>query len=168
MSAISDIYDYFSPIEDAIRTVFEANEIVCWTPLSDPDFQKERPRVEAVLLPGQNLGRLLPVVLADGETRRRNANGFLREQARRSQLVIRVITESDIAVHRTFVAEILYLMDTAGHDMNAGDKLPNHAVSGLNCTGGTLETKAEEGSYMSVFMFDLDFSVKTAAWDALT
>ena len=46
------LYDYFTPLETAIVTVFEAQEFVIWTPLSDPEFQKERPRVEAVLMPG--------------------------------------------------------------------------------------------------------------------
>ncbi len=160
MSAISDIYDYFTPLEDAIRTVFEANDIVCWTPLSDPAFQKERSRVEAVLMPGQNLGRLLPAAT-------RTASGFMREQARKSQLVIRVITESDIAAHRLFVAQILYLLDTLGLAMNDGDKLPNHAVSGLICNGGTLDYSPEDGSYVSLLNCDLTFSVKTAAWDYL-
>lgn len=162
MSAVSDIYDYFTPLEDAIRTVFEAAEVTCWTPLSDPAFQKERPRIEALILPGQNKGMLRPVPSV------RTASGFLREKARRSQLVIRVVTEANIATHRSFVAKILYLLDTLGYEMNAGDKLPNHAVGSLICNGGNLDYSPEDGSYVSLLNCDLDFSVKEASWDTLT
>jgi len=158
---IADIYDYFTPIEAAIVQVFDAQEIVCWTPLRDPEFQKQRPRVEAVLMPGAGKVRLLP------QAGRRSAPGHLREQARNASLVINVITEANITLHRAYVARVIYLLDTMAHDAQATGLIPNHFIAALRCNGGQLDYKPEEGLFNSTLNCDLDFSVRTTAWAEL-
>lgn len=177
MSAASDIYDYFTPIEDAIATAFALVNVTCYTPLGEqilnaaadaaaPDhkqeFQKKRPRVEIALMPGASKGRLLPVA------GRRVAAGHLPEQARNANLIVRVITAAEIIVHRVYLAEVIYRLDTMAHAANATGKMPNHFLGGLRNNGGSLEYKASEGNFESTLNCDLDFSVKTTAWNNLT
>lgn len=155
------LYDYFTPLESAIVSVFEAQEFVIWTPLRDPAFQKERPRVEAVLLPGANLGFLLP---ATGKPAR---CGFLRDKARKANLSIMVVTEASIVTHRSFLARAIYVIDTLGYEMNATALMPYHSVQCVKCNGGNLSDKFEEGAFTTTLNCDIDFSVKEAAWAAL-
>ncbi len=157
----NDLYDYFTPLETAIATVFEAQEFVIWTPLRDPEFQKQRPRVEAVLMPGAALGYLLPAT--DVPVR----CGFLREKARRANLILTLVTAPEITVHRAYVARTLFLLDTLGLAMNATDDMPYHAVQSVKCNGGSLSLNPESGAYETTLTCDVDFSVKEAAWAGL-
>jgi hypothetical protein len=176
MSAESDIYDYFTPIEDAIAAVFKAAEITCLTPLgvqkfevdeadtSDKDaleFQKPRPRVEVVLHPGSNLGLLYPV------SGRRVAAGHLREQARRAMLTLTIVTKDSILEHRAFVAQVLYIADTLAYEATNSRLLVNHNLSSLRCTGGTAGYRPQDGVMETLLNFDLDFAVQVAAFAAL-
>lgn len=155
------LYDYFTPLETAIIEVFAAQEFVIWTPLRDPEFQKERPRLEAVLMPGEALGFLLP---AAGVPAR---GGFMREKARRAGLSLFVVTEPNIATHRVYLGRTLYVLDTLGLAMNATAAMPYHSVQGVRCTGGNLVDDPASGSYTTVLTCALDFSVKEAAWPLL-
>lgn len=155
------LYDYFTPLESAIASVFEAQEFVIWTPLRDPQFQKERPRVEAVLMPGAALGFLYP------EASRPVRSGFMREKARKAALSIFVVTEANITTHRAYLARVLYLLDTLGYDMNATALMPYHAVQSVKVNGGSLSDDATTGAYTTTLNCDLDFSVKEAAWPLL-
>ncbi len=113
-------------------------------------------------MPASALGFLKP---AAG---RRAASGHLREQARRATLVLQLITAADIAVHRSFIAQIQFALDTLGFDMNATDKLPNHAIAMVKCTGGSSPTYTPEaGTFSTSLTADIEFSVKAAAWAAL-
>jgi hypothetical protein len=176
MSAASDIYDYFTPIEDAICTAFALVNIACYSPLGEqllnaqadaatPDlkrsFIKKRPRVEIALMPGAALGRLLPI------PGRRVASGHLPEQARRATLVVQVITEADIVIHRVYLAQVNYFLDTMAYRANQTGKMPNHYIGGLKNNGGSLEYKPEAGNFHSTLNYDVDFSVNTNAWNAL-
>lgn len=153
-----ELYDYFTPLETALASVFEAQEFVIWTPLRDPEFQKERPRVEAVLMPGAALGFLLPEVNKPARC------GFLREKARRASLTVFVVTEARIVTHRAFLARTLYVLDTLGHAMNATALMPYHSVQSVKCNGGGLSDDPTTGSYTTTLNCDLDFSVVESAW----
>jgi len=177
------IYDYFTPIEDAIAQAFAVNQITCYTPrglqeLNDAgtaaspnnkqEFQKETPRVEIMLLPGASKGFLLPVA-----GRHRAAPGFLREQVRNASLTLRLITAANIVEHRAYVARVLFYVDTLGLDANAAvdaegaSKMPYHRIGCVMCNGGTLDYKPEEGNIETVLNCSVDFSVLDGAWELL-
>lgn len=109
-------------------------------------------------MPGGNLGMLL------AQSERRPASGHMREKARRAILDLRLITEADIVTHRSFLAQVLFILDTLAFEMNETDQLPNHAVSGLICNGGGLSYAPQDGAYISHLSCTMDFSVKEAAW----
>lgn len=171
----SAVYDYFTPIENAIAAAFQRNGVDCYTPLgeqqlnesseSEPSntaaFQKKRPRVEVVLMPGANKGILR------AEDGRRVAAGYLREWARTSSLVLAVITEADIIQHRAYLAKILYLLDTLAYDVSGTETLQNHAIQSIKCLGGSIAYKSEEGNYQTTLNNELEFSVQTTAWALL-
>ena len=175
MSVQSDIYDFFTPIEDAIASAFKLGGVTCYTPLgeqqlneaaiADPDhaeqFQKKRPRVEIVLHPGASKGILV------AQAGRRVTSGHLREKARAATLDVNLITEPDIVKHRAFVARILFLTDTLAHDANETKSLTNHFLQSIRCQGGSLSYNGEEGHYQTSLVFDVDFSVQETAWPAL-
>ena len=152
------LYDFCTPLETAIVTVFEAEEFVIWTPLRDPEFQKERTRVEAVVMPGASLGFLLP------EYGKPARCGFLREKARMANLSVLVVTEPSITVHRAFVARTLYVLDTLGWAMNETDDMPYHKVQHVKCNGGSLTHKPGDGSYQTSLDCEIKFSVLETAW----
>lgn len=176
------IYDYFTPIEDAIATAFALNQVTCYTPLGEqllneaassaaPDleqrFQMKRPRVQIMLLPGAAKGILRPA------TGVRAASGFLREKARNASLTLRLVTEANIVAHRAYVARVLFLVDSLGADANAAEdaegykKLLYHRIGGLRCNGGTLDDAPEQGTLQTLLNCDLDFSVLDSAWALL-
>lgn len=156
-----ELYNYFTPLESAVAKVFEDQEFTIWTPLRDPKFQKERPRVEAVLMPGAALGFLRP------EPSRIARCGFLREKARKAALSVFVVTEANIATHRAYLARVLFLLDTLGFDMNATALMPYHSVQCVKVNGGSLSDDPTTGAYTTTLNCDIDFSFKEAAWAAL-
>lgn len=176
MSVETDIYDYFTPIENAIAAAFHAHDVICYTPLGkqgaddaddltpdqeDPDFQRERPRIEIALMPGAGMGRLR---VSSG---RQVANGHLREMAYRSALNIEAITKADIREHRSYLCRILFLCDTLAHDVNNTALLYNHKLQRIQSTGGSVEYKPEDGLFRSLLTYDVDFSVQQYAFEAL-
>ena len=153
-----ELYNYFTPLESAIAAVFEAQEFIIWTPLRDLKFQKERPRVEAVLMPGAALGFLR------SEPSRIARCGFLREKARRATLSIFVVTEANVVTHRAFLARTLFVLDTIGYEMNKTALMPYHSVQSVKVNSGSLSDDATTGAYTTTLNCDLDFSFKEATW----
>lgn len=176
MSAITDIYDFLTPTEDAIAAAFKANEIACFTPLGQQkfaedeatlgekerqDFQRPRPRLDIVLHPGPGKGILRP---AAGY---RITSGHLREKAWACSLMISVITAAEILVHRAYLARVLFLCDTLAHDANATRLLTHHFLQSIRCQGGTVGYHPQDGNFETQLTFDVDLSVKEDAWDSL-
>lgn len=175
MSVASDIYDFFTPIENAVSAAFARNGVACYSPLglqeldaagaADPtlegEFQRPRPRLEIVLHPGASRGMFVP------KAGRRVAAGVLREKARAAQLHMAVITKPDIVEHRAYLAQVLFLCDTLAYDANQTDTLTNHALQSIKCQGGQLDYKAEDGVFQTDLMFDVDFSVQEQKWAEL-
>jgi hypothetical protein len=161
MSAITDIYDYFTPIETAVQSVFAAAEVAACTPVDDPDFQRPRPRVEIELSPGDAQGRLRY------EADRLVASGNLRETAYSASLSIRVITEAQISQHRAFLARAQYQMDNIVPTIGAAGTLTNHRLASAKATGGSVSYTPQDGCYVSELTYDIDFSILPSAWAAL-
>ena len=154
----AELYNYFTPLEAAIVSVLEAQEFTVWTPSTDPAFQKERPRVEAVIMPGAAMGFLLP------DSARVCRSGFLREKARNASLHLLAITSAEIQIHRAYVARLLYAVDTLGFDMNETALMPYHAVQMVKCNGGGMNHNPEDGSFETTLTCDVHFGIKESAW----
>lgn len=176
MSALTDIYDFFTPLEEAVASVFDKSGVTCYTPLgeqrldanaaSDPSleqsFQKRRPRVELALSLGPSAGMLR------AESGRRAAAGHLREKCRRCTLHVNVVTEPDIVKHRSFVATVLFIADSLAYEVNETETLTNHFVQRIACTGESGRTyNAEDGQFETQLSFEVDLSVQEYAWTAL-
>lgn len=156
-----ELYDYFTPLEKAVASVFESQDFVIWTPLRDAAFQKSRPRVEAVIMPGAALGFLRPSAGLPARS------GFLREKARKAALSVFVVTEAKIVTHRAFLARVLFLLDTLGYQMNETGLMPYHSVQMVKVNSGSLSDDPETGAYTTTLHCDIDFSFKESAWTAL-
>lgn len=161
MSAITEIYDFYTPLENAVAQVLTAGGLNTYTPITAPEFQKDRPRVEAEIEPASGLGRLLPA------TNRVNASGYLREQAYSATLNLTVITAADIAIHRAFLAQVQYQADTLAHDVRVSGASPNHILNRVQATGGSVDYTPQDGAFISKLTFEIEFSIKPAAWAAL-
>lgn len=175
MSVATDIYDFFTPVENAVSAAFERAGVTCYTPLglqqldeagaADPDnleqFQRKRPRVEIVLHPGASRGMLVP------KAGRRVTSGVLREKARSASLHMALITGPNIVTHRAFLAKVLFLSDTLAYDANNTETLLNHCIQSIKCQGGQMNYKSEEGAFQTDLAFDVEISVQESKWDEL-
>lgn len=158
----AELYDYFTPLETALAKVFTDANFTVWTPLLPAEFQKERPRIEAVLMPGAALGFLKPDPAAAVNYPVRS--GFMREKAHKSNLSLLLVTAPEITIHRAYVATALGVVDLLGLAMNDTGLMPYHAVQCVKVTGGGLTLHPETGDYQTTLNCDVDFSVKESAW----
>lgn len=175
MSVATDIYDFFTPVENAISAAYERAGVTCYTPLglqqlnaaqeAAPDnaqqFQRKRPRLEIVLHPGAARGFFVP------QAGRRVAAGHLREKANQATLSMDVITEPDIVKHRAFLARILFLSDTLAYDATQTETLTNHYLQAIKRTSGDTSYEAEDGHFRTRLTFDVDLSVQENKWPEL-
>lgn len=174
MSALTDIYEYFTPIEEAVAKVFAQNSVMCYTPLGEQlltesgseasdeqALQKKRPRVEVCLQPGAAKGILRPL------PNRRVTSGHLQEKARVSQLTMLLVTEPNIVQHRNFIALVIAISDTLATGVNNQDSFNNFFIQSVRATGGTTNYKPEDGTFSTELTFDVEFSVQEYLWSAL-
>lgn len=161
MSAEVNIYDFEGAIEGATAQMFTDEGIVCLTEISDPQFQKERPRLEIEFTLGSSGTMLLPErgVVA--------AAGFARATTFSGNLSVDVITAADYGLHRQFKARVRNIIATLARRLNDGIKLPYHAISSVNFGSAEPMIKAEDGLYLTRMSFDLNFSVQANAWASL-
>lgn len=165
MSAITDIYDFETAIEEAFRAAIAGEGINAFTLLTVPDetdteaaqqFQNTRPRVVIHLVTGAAKGLLLPAAGV------RASSGSLREQAYGGTLTIELVTEAAIVTHRTQRAQLRALLDTICPTLNV---LPaKHNIQRVRAAGTGETMQASQGAYVSRLTYDIDFSVQTTAW----
>ena len=170
MSAITEIYDFETAIEEAFRAALAAADLTAYTVATVPDesdieaaqqFQKSRPRVTLHLETGGAAGMLL----ANGGIRA--SSGSSPEQCYSGTLTLEVLTEAAIASHRTYRATVRRVMDTICPDVN-GDPLTKHKVQKCKASGTSAIYSSDQGAYVSKLTYDLDFSIQTEAWADLT
>lgn len=178
-AALLAIYDYMSPFEEAAASVFAAAQFNAYTPLGEQilaqnladsesdkktQFQLKRPRVQLMMNPGANGGRLHTTPVNG----RRKNSGHRRDQARQSTLVIRCVTEANIVQHRAYIAQVLAIIDTLAHAVNQTGKMPLHVADSLTCNGGDALYKDTEGLFNSNLNCTVNISVNANAWDSVT
>lgn len=159
--SVQQIYDFEGVIEAAAASVFVAAGLVCFTPQSDPAFQKERPRVEAIFVPGSSLRRC-QIVNSEGATLEAS-----REVAWKGRLQIEAITDSVIATHAAYRAKVRNVMAKFAATVN-GVNLTRHAILfPISDLGSSPTYKTSEGFYATVMNYEFNFSVQADAWGAL-
>ena len=178
MSAASNIYDFSTPIEETFAFIFSARGMNCYSPLGEsilneaandapPDliqqFQKKRPRVEILLIPGAGLGHLRP---RTDNVASRITPGFLRDNSHRANMILWVVTRADILEHRAYIAQVRCLLEVIAFEANASGKMAHHTIQTFKVTGEQPASKAGEGIIEATINCELEFSVKESAWTA--
>lgn len=179
MSA-TDIYDFESIIENAVKAVFTAAGLTCFTPqdAATIDFQKERPRVEVEYQHGvgQNQWHI--------EQTAPNAFKDRRERAWKGQLVVALVTEANITIHCAYRAQVRSIMAGLWNQIN-GDgaedcpwqysvngtptdgKLRNHKLHYVGDAGTSPIYPMDQGMFKTTMNFNVDLSVQENAWALL-
>ena len=153
MATEAQVYDFEGQLELAVQAFFEASDIIAIKPGDDPQFQKERPRIELQVVVGPATGHLQPVTL-DGEAAK------LVHDAYTGSLMLAVLTEADYAKHvayrtkiRAQVSRLIYLTTLDYHELE--DVVP---------AGASQVLSPEDGTFESHLTYNLAFCVKSDAW----
>ncbi len=160
-----DVYDFEGAIEKAVSAVFTDQEIVCFTPQGDPQFQKNRPRVEATFIPGP--GRQQYILVADDFTDGNSDYPHRRESSFGGQLTLSVITdgENGMSAHADYRSKIRNVMSTFQRTVNGlSASVMNHKVQQIRENGSSNVYGPQEGYYQTTLNYDLEFSIQANAW----
>lgn len=118
------------------------------------NFQKPRPRVECIAIPGASLGQY--VLDADGN---RRENGWS------ASISLGLITDTTAELHEEYVAEVRNLMATADQIFGAdNDYMPYHEVGRIITEGSEPAITPENGVYVTRLNFSLNFAIKITAF----
>lgn len=89
-----------------------------------------------------------------------------RETAWKGQYRLDLITEAKATVHNDYRTKIRSLMHGLPYQINE-THLPYHKLQFLVDAGTTPTLDSREGYYMTVMIFDVDFSIQANAWALL-
>lgn len=171
MSAFTDIYDFETVFETALKNVFKARSITAYTSvdfsLSNGDgtpiqkLQLKRPRVEIQFSPGEGNGQW-HLNTESGET-------TLREQGWSGEYTVRIVTAARYDAHSAYRAEVRGVLHNLTL-LNGTDPMLRHKIQPQSHDGGTspIVVDTEEGTFTSQIKMAINFSVQTDAWSALT
>jgi hypothetical protein len=156
-----DIYDDSSAIENALLMVMASDPNApdganLYTSLSDPELQKERPRLELVFSAGAGQRRLVP---PKKDLTLRNAVGVLQDAAFKGQLKIEIVTRAEIKIHTAYRVYVRRLMATVVPALNDGVKLPLWQIDSISFGGLTPHYSPQEGVYTSIALYDFDYQL---------
>lgn len=160
---VTDAFDFEGVISTAVASIFTAGGFAAGTALtllSDPAFQKKRPRVEIFFkVTGQTLP-LRMAVLADSTQ---------RAAAYRGQLEIRAVSDADVAgkaTHSAYRAKVRNFCGKLPYQLN-GAALTKHRIQSITDSGTQIGLKTADGYEGSVLTFNLDFSIQNDVWATL-
>lgn len=168
---ITDVYDFESVFEPPIAKLFQAQGIISYVSrgrLNDdgtingqPDFQKDRPRVEVVFTRGSGRKRWhlppnpqpnIPLVMQ------------ARESAWIGNLAIAALTIADGYTHAQFLATVRYVAAAIPGSVD-GLSIVNHCINGpISDLGETHQYNREQGYYLTTINYAFEFSVQNTAW----
>ncbi len=161
-----DIYDFEGIVEGAISAVFIDGGVTALTSISDPELQKERPRVEVVYSHGAGMNRFVMVTSDGSPAIADDPYPFRRESAWRGSLKIDVITEANPVAHRAFRSKVRSMMANIWTAVNE-THLPNHKLQFASDGGTTPTYDSTKGFYVSSLLYNTDLSVQADAWSLL-
>ena len=160
-----DVYDPESALENAVRSILN-DTLAAFTPQSDPQFQKERPRVEIQCSLGASKNN--HVVDIDGldEYRPREDGWKIR-----ASLVIVTPTPANGdggQLHRECRALIRRTMFELPWNGQIPALMPNHVIyAPVGHMGTTPTPKPENGFWLTRMDWDLTISIHKDAWAKL-
>jgi hypothetical protein len=160
MSLERDIYDFEGVGEDAFEADLNAVELVVVTSGTDPEFQRDRSRVEVYMKPGKWLGTLKPalgVASAPGSMRETSFDGHIR---------VTLITRADMEVHKNFRAAVRNRMSNCVPRLNK-TLLTRHKLHSVETAGTEHDYASNEGRFESDLLFNVKFSIQDDALAAL-
>lgn len=151
------IYGFERVFETSLKSVFDTAQIKCFTTQDTFDFQKDRPRVEVMFTPGagQKQRPYLPAIQEE------------REVAFKGQYRLDLITAAAVAVHNDFRTKIRSLVHGLPARINSVEPMQYHKLQFINDAGTTPTLKPEDGYYLTVMIYDVDFSIQADAWALL-
>lgn len=170
---LSDLYDFFTPIEGACFDALKARQIACCTALeyfvpNEPEatspllFDKHRPRTEIKFAIGESAGIPLPIA------GRRAAYGFSPALARTGELTLSLITDANAVKHRDYISQLLFLTDTLAYAMNQdGTRTQYLFIDSLSVTDCAPDYEPQEGIYKSDITCAVQFSYTKEIIDQL-
>ena len=164
MSAAPDyitLYEFERLISATLVALFNAEEITAYGVGTDPEFQKERPRVEVFLTIG---GRFDNHYVLDNDGQRRE-NGWT------GTLTLSALTPANPTLHSRYLAAIrnqaakLDQLDLTSAE-TVSVPLEYHEITEVK-TGGTAPTiEPEKGYFQTALSFDFVFGILPGAWPA--
>lgn len=152
MATEAEIYDYESAIESAVKALFTADEVTCYTPADDPEFQRSIPRVELQVIAGPATGHIQLLTL-DGEHESHVYDSWT------GALLIACITKAQHAEHVSYRAHIRAKLARVRQGT-----MDHHNLIDLTPAGTTPMLKPQEGIYESRLTYSIAFCVKKSAW----
>jgi hypothetical protein len=162
-AAIQAIFDFEGVISAAVATVFRSNGFDAGnalTILSDPAFQKKRPRLEIFF---SEHGQVVPQRMAV------QPDGTEIPAAYKGTLEIHAITAPNAAgkqVHSLYRSKVRYFCGKLRSQVN-GTALTKHKIQSIVATDTQINLKTADGYEGSIFTFDVAFSVQSDAWGTL-
>jgi len=176
---IAQLYDFSGIFEVALKGLFTARQVKAFTtqavsstgdPAADQelidqgfeiiDFQRDRPRIEIMFTPGAGREQFRPLRISE-------VREIPVETSWSGQYKLDVITLADIRVHREFVTAVRFILHTQLYTLNA-DYLPRHRIQvDYKDAGSSPAMECDKGSFQTIMLFDLDFSIQDDAWPVL-
>jgi hypothetical protein len=166
-TTFSQVYDYETAIESALEDLFLLEGFAAesvWTPASDPELQKNRPRIEIYCASGQEDGHVY-----------RNADGTsIRPDTFSGNVALRIVSNSlaesaTTQEHAAFrasarnvmaKARLLLVANAAAED----DILPFHSILDVVEAGTSASYQSEDGYYESTISYNIKINIRPSAW----
>lgn len=183
---IAAIYDFPGIFEPALQTLFVSRGITAFTSqavastgdaLQDQelveqgfeiiDYQKDRPRVEILFVPGSGQERFRPTLVEGVE--------IPLEVAWAGQFKVDVFTLPDVRMHRAYVTMVRFILHTRLLQVNAflpdgttpgnPGTLKKHRIQNYQTDSGTTpHMQPEPGVFQTSLIMDINFSIQDDAW----
>lgn len=159
LAAITAAFDFEEIFPTAIKAVFAARGMNCFIPQDTADFQKTRPRVDAIFVTGSEAvpRRIMPNM----PNQNQNATWA-------ATLTLEVVTNADVAgkaIHAQYRSICRWLAPFLPDLLNP--QLTNHVLKFVRETGAPTGYNSQEGYWTTHFTFSVDFAVKYNALGAL-
>lgn len=157
----ADIYDFEKVFEGASKCILNDGDLKAFTSRDNPDFQKDRPRVEVAFTLGP--GRMQRPWIEQGDDQNPTDE---RESGWQGKMQFELITDADAKLHGSYLSRLRYLLSTFRIRAN-GFFLKYHSIGLVRDGGETRILAPQDGYYKTTLVRDIDFGVLPDAWPLL-
>ena len=149
------LYEWEKLLAATLAGIFNDAELKPKSVVDDPEFQKDRPRVEVYVTAGAAMGHYVL-----------DADGTRRENGWHGSFSLRAVTDPDIGLHSAYIAAIRNVAATLDRlDLTAaGVPLQWHEISKVVTAGTTPHTDPTAGEYDTTLHYNFIFAVLPDAW----